>query len=233
VPTLRPERVLAVKNGHEIVYSRQYLTGGRPVQAFDEARYGQKVYERVSVHGEDYDYRVDATGFWQAHQDAPKILLRTVLDTIGYIGTETVFDLYCGSGLFTGPIAAADAGQVWGVEGDFSAASNARYNTHRFKNVRILSGDVGRLLESDALPRRADVVVLDPPRVGAGRKVVDLIATRVPRRIVYVACDPAAMARDLGWIASLGYVLVKLRAFDLFPHTHHVECVAVLEMPQS
>ena len=75
----------------------------------------------------------------------------------------------------------------------------------------------------------ADVVVLDPPRSGAGRAVVDAIAARAPRRIVYVACDPAALARDVGYLAAHGYTLTGVRGFDLFPHTHHVEAVAVLD----
>ena len=74
----------------------------------------------------------------------------------------------------------------------------------------------------------ADAVVLDPPRVGAGRAVVQAIADLRPERVVYVACDPAALARDVSYLAEAGYALTGLRAFDLFPMTHHVECVALL-----
>jgi tRNA/tmRNA/rRNA uracil-C5-methylase (TrmA/RlmC/RlmD family) len=76
-----------------------------------------------------------------------------------------------------------------------------------------------------------DAVVLDPPRKGAGRAVVDAVARRRPARVVYVACDPAALARDVAWFAGHGYRLAQLRAFDAFPMTHHVECVALLDLP--
>jgi len=89
-------------------------------------------------------------------------------------------------------------------------------------------GAVEQVLAEGAGPT-ADVVVLDPPRTGAGRAVVDAIAAREPRRIVYVACDPAALARDVGYLAAHGYALTGVRGFDLFPHTHHVEAVAVLD----
>ena len=85
-----------------------------------------------------------------------------------------------------------------------------------------------KLRRHPLLPLRADVVVLDPPRTGAGKDVVAQVAALAPRAVAYVACDPAALARDLGTAAGLGYSLTSLRAFDLFPLTHHVECVAIL-----
>ena len=96
----------------------------------------------------------------------------------------------------------------------------------------MLSGDVGAVLTG--LPvAPVDVVVLDPPREGARRAVVEQIADRAPRAVAYVACDPAALARDLATFAGLGYALTALRAFDLFPMTHHVECVAHLVKSDS
>ncbi len=93
--------------------------------------------------------------------------------------------------------------------------------------MRVERGRVDHVLRRQHL-RRADLVVLDPPRSGAGRSVVDLLSRVGARRIAYVACDPAALARDLRWFAERGYLLAGLRAFDLFPMTHHVECVALL-----
>ncbi|CAB5059259.1 unannotated protein [freshwater metagenome] len=90
--------------------------------------------------------------------------------------------------------------------------------------MKVITGDVAQLL-----PRvtRADVIVLDPPRDGAGKIVLTEIARIKPRAVVYVACDPAALARDSAYFSELGYSLDKIRAFDLFPMTHHIECVAL------
>jgi tRNA/tmRNA/rRNA uracil-C5-methylase (TrmA/RlmC/RlmD family) len=121
-------------------------------------------------------------------------------------------------------------GAVVAVEGDAGAVRDARRNAHGLDQVRLLAGDVAEVLAGDEqVPARAGVVVLDPPRAGAKRDVVAAIAERDPERVVYVACDPAALARDVGYFAEAGYGLTSLRAFDLFPHTHHVEALAVLE----
>lgn len=95
------------------------------------------------------------------------------------------------------------------------------------------SNDRERRLVASAYDEPFDLVVLDPPREGAKRAVVDAVVARDPRRIAYVACDPAALARDLALLAGHGYELRGLRAFDLFPMTHHVECVALLEKAGS
>jgi tRNA/tmRNA/rRNA uracil-C5-methylase (TrmA/RlmC/RlmD family) len=115
---------------------------------------------------------------------------------------------------------------VVAVEGDERAVRDARRNAHGLAQVELHHGPVEQVLAAD--PTGADVVVLDPPRVGAGRAVVEAIASRQPARVVYVACDPAALARDVSYLADHGYGLASLRAFDLFPMTHHVEAVAVL-----
>ncbi|MDR7385190.1 class I SAM-dependent RNA methyltransferase [Promicromonospora iranensis] len=175
-------------------------------------------------------YRVAAGGFWQVHREAPSVLTRAVLEASGELAGATVLDLYSGAGLFTLPLADAvgPEGRVVAVEGDEQAAKDARRNAHASPQVTLEVGAVDQVLGSDAVPT-ADVVVLDPPRSGAGRAVVDAIAARAPRRIVYVACDPAALARDVGYLAAHGYTLSGVRGFDLFPHTHHVEAVAVLD----
>ena len=111
-------------------------------------------------------------------------------------------------------------------------AKDARRNLHDLPQVRLVGETVERALRQGALGERADVVVLDPPRTGA-KKAVQGIVDLHPRRIVYVACDPAALARDLASFAARGYQLTGLRAFALFPMTHHVECVAVLERATS
>jgi tRNA/tmRNA/rRNA uracil-C5-methylase (TrmA/RlmC/RlmD family) len=150
----------------------------------------------------------------------------TVLAGLEPRAGDKAFDLYCGVGLFAGAL--ADRGcEVWGVEAGHRAVQSARHNLADVADrVHLSTGRVERRLAS--LPRRADLVVLDPPRAGAGRVVVQAIAARAPRRIAYVACDPAALARDLATAQQAGLTVQSVRAFDLFPMTHHVECVAVL-----
>jgi len=190
------------------------------------------VRENVHVAGRDYTYRVAASGFWQVHREAPAVLAGAVLDALGDVDGWTVLDLYSGAGLFTAPLsdAVGPTGAVVAVEGDPQALRDARRNLHDRSNVELHAGDVARVMLEDTEGSivHADAVVLDPPRVGAGRKVVEAIAGLRPERVVYVACDPAALARDLAYFAEQGYELGALRAFDLFPMTHHVECVATL-----
>ncbi len=208
------------------------------------------VHEVVRVGEEEYRYRVAASGFWQVHREAPAVLVGAVLDAIADNGIEqegsgrdldgaTVLDLYSGAGLLTQPLArlVGPSGSVLAVEGDARAVRDARRNAHHLPQVELLQGDVGRVLREvvgDRAPaggrkRNVRVVVLDPPRIGAGRRVVEQVAALAPAVVVYVACDPAALARDVAYFAERGYELTSLRAFDLFPHTHHVECVARLD----
>lgn len=188
----------------------------------------RSVTERVEIAGREHEYRVAADGFWQVHREAPATLAQAVLDGVGDVDGARVLDLYSGAGLFTAPLAAAvgATGSVVAVEGDERAVRDARRNAHGLDHVELHHGPVEGVLTADT--SGADVVVLDPPRVGAGRAVVDAVAARRPTRVVYVACDPAALARDVSYLAGHGYALDSLRAFDLFPMTHHVEAVAVL-----
>jgi tRNA/tmRNA/rRNA uracil-C5-methylase (TrmA/RlmC/RlmD family) len=189
---------------------------------------------RAAGQQQTFSYRVAADGFWQNHREAPAVLAGAVLDAAGDIDGATVLDLYSGAGLFTVPLAAAvgTGGRVVAVEGDSRAVKDARRNAHHLPQVDLRLGAVDRVLtDGDAGGAGvgdADVVVLDPPRSGAGRGVVASVAERRPARVVYVACDPAALARDVGLFAMLGYELADLRAIDLFPMTHHVEAVAQL-----
>jgi tRNA/tmRNA/rRNA uracil-C5-methylase (TrmA/RlmC/RlmD family) len=175
------------------------------------------------------DFRVSGSGFWQVHPDAAPTLVEAVIEAAEVAPGDTVLDLYAGVGLFTTFLAdeAGEEGQVLSVESDRGASRDARRNLHDFPQVRLIGASVERALRDGSLGESADIVVLDPPRTGA-KKTVAGIVDLAPRRIVYVACDPAALARDLASFAGRGYVLEGLRAFALFPMTHHVECVAVL-----
>lgn len=174
----------------------------------------------------DHSFEVASDGFWQVHLHGPRILVDTVLEMLAPQPGEAALDLYAGVGLFTAFLADAvgPQGSVTAIEGDRTASRLARTNLARFAHTTVVNSPVERA----TLPA-ADLVVLDPPRAGAKRTVVDLVAATRPRAIAYVACDPAALARDLGYFAGHGYTLGDLRAFDLFPMTHHVECVALLE----
>jgi tRNA/tmRNA/rRNA uracil-C5-methylase (TrmA/RlmC/RlmD family) len=176
-------------------------------------------------------WRGSAAGFWQVHPGAAEALVQAVRDVLRPRPGERLLDLYSGVGLFSGCLAGdlgAD-GTAWAVESDREAVRDARRALHDVPTVRLLETDVSRALRSGGVPDRCDLVVLDPPRSGAGRQVCEQVATRRPRVIAYVACDPAALARDVATLGALGYALTGLRVLDLFPMTHHVECVAALE----
>jgi len=176
------------------------------------------------VRGVPFEVAVD--GFWQVHPGAPEVLVDTVLDFLAPRAGESVLDLYAGVGLFARFLADAvgPTGAVTVVEGDRAACAHAEANV---PGAAVLMGDVAGVL-SGLPPTPVDLVVLDPPREGARRTVVEAIAARRPRAVAYVACDPAALARDVAIFAEHGYRLERLRAFDAFPMTHHVECVALL-----
>jgi tRNA/tmRNA/rRNA uracil-C5-methylase (TrmA/RlmC/RlmD family) len=172
-------------------------------------------------------WRIPPGGFWQVHPAAPEVLSEAVLEAAAVSPSDVCLDLYAGVGLFAGSLAPlASTGRVVAVESAAAAAAAARVNLADLDNVSVVTGRVDRWL-AKARPL-ADLVVLDPPRKGAGRAVVEGIAAAAPRRVVHVACDPASLARDISLLAAHGYRLESLRAFDLFPMTAHVECVALL-----
>jgi tRNA/tmRNA/rRNA uracil-C5-methylase (TrmA/RlmC/RlmD family) len=181
---------------------------------------------KYEVNG--FALEVSQRSFWQSHKLAPTILTKAILEYAKLQPGDKVLDLYGGVGLFTSQFLelVGDTGTVDLVEGSKSATADAMRNFANFSNVSVHTGDVGKLL-----PRfsRADVIVLDPPREGAGKEVITQITALNPRAIVYVACDPAALARDTAYLEDHSYTLAKLSAFDLFPMTHHIECVALYE----
>ncbi len=191
------------------------------------------VAEEVDLPGGRRSFRVTGSGFWQVHPGAARALAAAVLEAARPAAGERAVDLYCGVGLFAAALAQAvgPAGRVVAVESDPRATADARRNLRDLPAVRIVTERVDRALRGGLdgpVDEPADVVVLDPPRTGAKRAVVAGIAALRPRVVVYVACDPAALARDVAHFAGHGYALDGLRAFDLFPQTHHVECVARL-----
>ncbi|MFI6645187.1 class I SAM-dependent RNA methyltransferase [Streptomyces sp. NPDC050504] len=201
-------------------------------------RVGEKDGAVHQVHGRAFvreradgrTYRVGMGGFWQVHPQAADTLVKAVMQGLMPRKGETALDLYCGVGLFAGAIAEriGDKGAVLGIELGKRAVEDARHNLKDLDRVRIEQGKVEQVLPRTRITE-CDLIVLDPPRAGAGKQTVRHLASLGARRIAYVACDPAALARDVAYFAEAGYRMRTLRAFDLFPMTQHLECVAILE----
>jgi len=177
-----------------------------------------------------HELQVSNASFWQSHELAPEILSDAVREHVRE--GDHVLDLYGGVGLFAAAVldVIGESGRVDLIESSPSATADARRNFEAFSNVSVRMGDVDKGLSAID---HADVVVLDPPREGAGKAVLEKIVNLSPRTVVYVACDPAALARDCRYFAEMGWQMSTLRAFDLFPMTHHVECVATFEPSQN
>ena len=188
------------------------------------------VTRTVAAGGRTHHFTVSGDGFWQVHPEAPRVLVETVLDLLRPQPGERCLDLYAGVGLFARFLAdeVGDGTRVVAVEGDRDAARHARGNLAGLSGASVVGGATERVLGS-SLDEPFDLVVLDPPREGAKRVVVEQVVDRRPRAVAYVACDPAALGRDVAIFAEHGYELRAVRAFDLFPMTQHVECVALLE----
>jgi tRNA/tmRNA/rRNA uracil-C5-methylase (TrmA/RlmC/RlmD family) len=172
------------------------------------------------------EWELAAGGFWQVHPAAADTLARCVLDLLAPAPGETALDLYAGAGLFGGLLADAvgRTGRVLAVEADPQAAADARANgVPEVRQARVTPGLLG------GLGLAPDIAVLDPPRSGAGPDVLTALLALRPRAVAYVSCEPAALARDLRAALDAGWRLARLRAFDCFPMTQHVETVALLE----
>jgi tRNA/tmRNA/rRNA uracil-C5-methylase (TrmA/RlmC/RlmD family) len=178
-------------------------------------------------------WRVSAGAFWQVHPGAADALSAAVLGALAPQPGETALDLFCGAGLFAGALAAAvgPGGVVIGIDSDRAAVRDARHNLRGTPWARVHAADAAAALARGGWPPPA-LAVLDPPRTGVPRQVIERLLAdggggRL-RAVAYVSCDPATLARDIAVFAGLGWRLDGLRAFDIFPMTHHVECVAAL-----
>lgn len=183
-----------------------------------------RAVERVG----DREWTLSATGFWQAHRGAAQRYSDVVADWSGLAPGETGWDLYGGVGVFAAALAdrVGDGGTVESVESARGAVDDGRRALADLPQVQLSAARVEAAVAG--LPRPVHTVVLDPPRSGAGRAVVDAVAAASPRTVVHIGCDPAAFGRDVGLFLDRGYRLDEVRAFDAFPLTHHVECIARL-----
>jgi len=174
-----------------------------------------------------HDFAVAGDGFWQVHPGAASVLSRQIKESVKGLKVESFADLYAGVGVLAHsllqefPVANAIV-----VEADRSAAQNAKENLKSFKNVQVSSERVDKWVRG--VKNKFDVVILDPPRSGAGQTVMQQICRQTLQKIIYIACDPAALARDVLIAKKNGWKLETVVAFDLFPQTHHIESVAVL-----
>ena len=207
----------------------------------------RSVTEEVTFGSRRFSYQVSAGGFWQIHRAAPSTMVGTMLTMLRPQEGECALDLYAGAGLFTAALADAvgATGTVVSIEGSPVTHKDARSNfapdgCSRTENsadtrIEVIRGDVARhlvdlktALEFGEIPA-IDAVVLDPSREGANRTTLERLDALDPKRILYVACDPASLGRDTGILRELGWDMVQLRAFDMYPNTHHVETVALFE----
>lgn len=219
------------------VTSEGFVSVTRPDASGDIGRRPQVVHERVG----DRRFALESTGFWQVHRKAPEVLTRAVQDAVD----DSLFDprafnldLYGGVGLLAAAVADrfGPTTRITSVESDERTTDHAAANLAEWIGAQTVTARVEHYLRDltarssagDRSRLRAGTVVLDPPRSGAGREVVEMLTDFAPAQIVYVACDPVALARDLGWFRERGYELRSARAFDLFPNTHHVETVVSL-----
>jgi tRNA/tmRNA/rRNA uracil-C5-methylase (TrmA/RlmC/RlmD family) len=170
-------------------------------------------------------FKISPTSFWQSHKAAAALLVSTVLASLEIRKTDHICDLYSGVGLFAAALVKKldSSGQVSMIESDKNAVADARKIFAKNSNVHIMQGLVAQQLPSI---KSADLIILDPPRIGAGDVVIKQIVRLKPRKIIYISCDPASLARDTKTLIDSGYKLDHIKGFDLFPMTQHIECVA-------
>ncbi|WEK60306.1 MAG: class I SAM-dependent RNA methyltransferase [Candidatus Microbacterium colombiense] len=220
-----PGRIDLVEPSDGEVRIIRHEDGARPVQRGGRRPEPEVVFEQVG----DRRFQVDVGGFWQVHPRAASVLDGAVYGLLdGHVAPEsTHYDLYGGVGLFAATLADLGGTDIVTVESSKRATQHALANLAPL-NATAVTARVDRFLQGASGRTGAGAVVLDPPRAGAGRAVVEGVHALSPEAIAYVACDPVALARDLGTFRGLGWNVSTLRAFDLFPHSHHFEVVALL-----
>ena len=179
----------------------------------------------------DIKYRISPLSFFQINPVQVKVLYNKAVEYAQLTGSETVIDLYCGIGTIT-LFLAKKAKKVYGIEVVPEAISDAIYNAeiNGIDNVEFIQGTAETIMpEMAARGIRPDVIVVDPPRRGCDQKTLDAMVKTSPERIVYVSCNPATLARDLRYLEDRGYKTEKVQPVDMFPQSHHVECVTWIQ----
>lgn len=186
---------------------------------------------RDKIH--DLEFEISPLSFFQNNPSQTDVLYSKALDYAELTGSETVFDIYCGIGTIS-LFLAAKAAKVVGIESVESAIADARRNAalNGIEHTEFHVGKAEQLMpELHAQGVSADVVVMDPPRKGCDKAVLQTLVAMAPRRLVYVSCNPQTLARDLAWLVKQGFVLDEVQPVDMFPHSMHVEAVARLSLP--
>ena len=205
-------------------------TGGAQWLIDKKVKGDKKLVERALGRS----FRISSGGFWQVHKGAAELLAGEILDLASGLDLDANnLDLYGGVGLFSGALASKFGKElnVTTVESSKVATADAASNLVDLSKHRAVAAPVEGFLKAQikqGLVLDAATVVLDPPRAGAGKAVIDQLVFLRPAKIIYVACDPVSLARDLKLLTSAGYQLEQIKAFDLFPHTHHFETIASL-----
>lgn len=213
---------VAVDDDGERHVVRTLRSGKRTATAVVEGDY--EAVQRVGPRS----WRVPVTAFWQAHRDAAAVYSRLVADWAQPGAGMTAWDLYGGAGVFAAALgdAVGESGRVLTVDTSRASSRAARAALADLPQVEVITDSVRRALTGQRIA--ADVAVLDPPRSGAGRDIIDLLAAAEVPRVVHIGCEAAAFARDIGLYRAHGYAVDRIRVFDAFPLTHHTECVALL-----
>jgi 23S rRNA (uracil1939-C5)-methyltransferase len=178
-----------------------------------------------------FSFQISAESFFQVNAIQTQILYEQAVQRAGLTGTETVFDLYSGTGTIS-LFLAERAAQVYGIEYSQAAVADAERNAvdNDIHNVTFIAGDVAeKIIELKGKGVHPDVIVLDPPRAGCEGVLLRTASEMGPSRIVYVSCNPATLARDLAILDELGYATREVQPVDMFPQTYHVECVVLLQ----
>ncbi|QKJ24869.1 class I SAM-dependent RNA methyltransferase [Aquiluna borgnonia] len=218
-------------NGVKRISIASSSTGDLQWMVDDKVNGSERLVERVGGR----TFRLSSGAFWQVHKDAAGLLTAAVAKACGELGfdpTRPNLDLYAGAGLFSATLSNSYPGaQFTAVENSKQAVSDGSKSARDLTNLKFVKSDVLQYLRHlDTKPGHFDTVVLDPPRSGAANKVIEQVVKLGARNLIYVACDPVALARDLKNLVEAGYQLRGLESFDIFPHTHHFEAVAALSL---
>lgn len=206
---------------------RRHIVQSGPKGHKNSTRVIEGDYEAVQRVG-DRQWLLPVTAFWQAHRDAADLYSGLVTEWAGVGPGMSAWDLYGGAGVFAAALAeqVGPGGRVLTVDTSRGASRSARSALADLPWVSVVTDSVRRAVSAES--GRPDVAVLDPPRTGAGREVIDALAAKEVPRVVHIGCEAASFARDIGLYRRHGYQVEDLRVFDSFPLTHHVECIAVL-----
>ena len=225
---------IALKNINSSgLFSKKWKREGRLKVSYSSgnniniSQLGEKIFgsDKLKEFVEDKTYTISPQSFWQSHKNAPLLLLQQVIKLADIKIGDKICDLYGGAGLFTLPMSklTKENGEVHLIERDYSCIQDSRKMFQNFKNIFIHHGKVEQKLGSI---KKIDIIVLDPPRNGASKQVINQMIDKKPKSIIYVSCNPSTLARDTKILLNNNYILDKIIGLDLFPMTHHIECIA-------